>query len=120
MLTSPAVTAYQWQTPAGWTYRQILETVAFPPRDAPHLWHAKDSQLAADLSMPSRETGEDIITFVIQVTTVKNEFAQVAPLVRALAGAARFKLVEGRIVVPKGLQPLVAKLTLALPVCWRV
>jgi len=106
LLTFPAVTAKQ--TPAGWSYRQILETVAFRPRGAPHLWHAKVSQLAADLGMPRETTGEEIITFVIQVAKVKNELDQVAPLVRALAGAAR--LLEGRDVVPHKMRPLVAKL----------
>ena len=106
LLTLPAVMANQ--TPAGWTYRQILETVAYPPRDAPHLWHVKVSQLAADLGMPSGASGQDIIMFVIHVATMKNEADQVAPLVRALRGAAR--LLEGRDVVPKELQPLVAEL----------
>ena len=46
--------------------------------------------------------------FVIQVATMKNELDKVAPLVRALAGAAR--LLEGRVVVPNELRPLVAKL----------
>ena len=105
MLTLPAATAKQ--TSAGWSYREILETVAFKPRGAPHLWHAKISQLAADLGMPSNTTPEEIITFVIQVAKMKNEVNQVAPLVRALAGAAR--LLEGRD-VPSEMRPLVAKL----------
>ena len=96
------------QTPAGWSYRQILETVAFKPRGAPHLWHAKISQLAADLGMPSSTTPEDIVTFVIHVAAAKNELDRVAPLVRALAGAAR--LLEGRDVVPNEMRPLVANL----------
>ena len=100
------MTAYQ--TPAGWTYRQILETVAYPPRNAPHLWQAKVSQLAVDLGMPSGTKGQDIIMFVIHVASMKNELDQVAPLIRTLAGAAR--LAEGRDVVPKEMQPLVAKL----------
>jgi len=58
--------------------------------------------------MPNGTTGEEIITFVIQVAKVKNELYQVAPLVRALAGAAR--LLEGRDVVPNEMRPLVVKL----------
>src|SRR5260221_132757 len=58
--------------------------------------------------MPSGTTGQDLITFVIHVATAKKELDKVAPLVRALAGAAR--LLEGRDVVPKELQPLVVKL----------
>ena len=105
LLTLPAAAK---QTPAGWSYRQILETVAFKPRGAPHLWHAKISQLAADLGMPSGSTPEDIVTFVIHVAAAKNELDRVAPLVRALAGAAR--LLEGRDVVPNEMRPIVAKL----------
>jgi hypothetical protein len=47
----------QKQAQAGWTYRQILEIEAFPPPDAPHLWHEKISQLAANLGMSSGTTG---------------------------------------------------------------
>jgi len=57
--------------------------------------------------MPSGTTGSEIITFVIQVAKVKNELDQVAPLVRALAGASR--LLEGRDDVPNEMRPLVAK-----------
>ena len=57
--------------------------------------------------MPSNTTSSEIITFVIQVAKVKNELDQVAPLVRALAGAAR--LLEGRD-VPSEMRPLIAKL----------
>jgi hypothetical protein len=93
---------------AGRTYKQILDTVAFPPRVAPYLWEDRVSQLAADLGLPKETTGSNIITFVIHVAKVRNELDQVAPLVRALAGAAR--LVEGRDVVPEDLRPLVANL----------
>ena len=83
---------------ADWTYRQILEIVAFPPPDAPHLWLERISQLAADLGLASSTTGKDIITFVIQVAKMKNDLDTVAPLVRAIAIAAR--VLEGRINVP--------------------
>jgi hypothetical protein len=106
LLTFPAAAANQ--TLAGRTYRQILETVAFPPREAPYLWKDKVSQLAADLGLPKGSTGSEVITFVINVAKVRNELDQVAPLVRALAGAAR--LVEGRDVVPDDLRPIVANL----------
>jgi hypothetical protein len=86
------------QTPEGWTYRQILETVAFPPPEGQHLWHAKVSQLAADLGMPSGATGKDIVTFVLHVASKKNELHRVMPHAKALAIAAR--VLEGRIVVP--------------------
>ena len=108
------------QTPAGWSYRQILETVAFLPRGSPQLWHAKISQLAADLGMPSGTTLKEIVTFVIHVVAAKNELDKVAPLVRALAGAAR--ILEGRDIVPHEMRPLIEALspscTLALPAGW--
>jgi hypothetical protein len=43
---------------SGWSYRQILEIVALPPPEGPHLWHTKVS-LATDLGMPSGTTGKD-------------------------------------------------------------
>lgn len=58
--------------------------------------------------MPSGSTRQDLITFVIHVATAKNELDKVAPLVRALAGAARIR--EGRVVVPSELQTLAIKL----------
>ena len=88
----------------GWTYRQILETVAFKPHSAPHLWEDRISQLAAELGMPRGTTQEEIVTFVIQVAKAKGELDRVAPLIRALAGASR--LVHGHAVVPTDLRPL--------------
>jgi hypothetical protein len=96
----------QKQAQVGWTYRQVLEIVAFPPPDAPHLWYERITQLAAELGMPSGSTGQNIITFVIQVATVKNDIARVAPLVRAIATAAC--VLEGRVVVPSELQSIFA------------
>ena len=58
--------------------------------------------------MPSGATRQDVITFVIHVATAKNELDKVAPLVRALAGAARIR--EGRIVVPSELRALAIEL----------
>lgn len=75
----------------------MLEIVAFPPPRAPHLWHAKVLQLAADLGMPSGSTGRDIVTFVIQLAAVKKELDKVAPLIKKFAAAARVS--EGRISV---------------------
>jgi len=98
----------QKQAPAGWTYRQVLEIVAFPPPDAPHLWHERIAQLAVDLGMPSRATGKDLITFVVQVAAMKNELDRVVPLVNAIATAAR--VLEGRVVVPSELQSIFADL----------
>jgi hypothetical protein len=88
----------QKQAQAGWSYRQILEIVAFPPPDAPHLWHERIAQLAANLGMPSGVTGQDIIMFVIQVANMKNDLDRVATLVKAIGTAA--SVLEGRIIVP--------------------
>jgi hypothetical protein len=82
--------------------------VAFPPPDAPHLWYERIAQLAADLGLPSGATGQQIITFVIQVATMKNDLDRVAPLVRAIATAAY--VLEGRVVVPSELQSRFADL----------
>ena len=56
--------------------------------------------------MPSGTTGRDVITFVIHVAAMKNELHQVAPLVRALAGASR--LVHGHTILPMEPRPLTA------------
>jgi hypothetical protein len=93
------------QAPVGWTYRQILEVVALPPPEGLHHWHGKVSQLAVDLGMPIEATGKDIVTFVLHVASVKNELPKVIPLVKALAAAAR--VLEGRIVAPATLMPVV-------------
>jgi len=86
----------QKQAPAGWTYRQILETVALPPSEGQHLWHDMVSQLAADPGTPSGATDKDIIHFVLRVASVKNDLHRVIPLVKTLTAAAR--VLEGRIV----------------------
>ncbi|KAN0118646.1 hypothetical protein V8E52_005069 [Russula decolorans] len=102
--------------PAGWSYRQVLEIVALPPPEGQHLWHTKVSQLAADLGMPSRTTGKDIVNFVLRIATVKNELHRVTPLVKALAAAAR--VLEGRLVAPTTLLPaVVAQYPSARPLC---
>ena len=96
------------QAPAGWTYRQILEIVAFPPPDAPHLWHERITQLAACLGMPSGTTGKEIITFVIEVAAMKNDLDRVVPLIKAIATAAR--VLEGGVNVPSELRSKFADL----------
>jgi hypothetical protein len=77
------------QAPAGWTYRQVLEVIAFPPTETPHLWYSKISQLAAQIGMPRGSTGRDIIAFVLQVAKTRNEFEKVAQLIRSLVAAAK-------------------------------
>ena len=54
--------------------------------------------------MPSRATGKDIVLFVLQVASRKNELHRVTPLIKALATAAR--VLEGRIVAPTTLLPV--------------
>jgi hypothetical protein len=93
------------QARPGWTYREILEIVALPPPEGLHFWNDKVSQLAADLGMPNGATGKDIVNFVLHVASVKNELNRVAPLVKALAAVAR--VLEGRIVAPTTLLPVV-------------
>jgi hypothetical protein len=104
---SPTLTRHRRrkQAPVGWTYRQILETVALPPPEGLHLWPTKVTQLAVDLGMPNWYTGRDIVAFVLHVASVKNELQKVVPLVKALAAAAR--VLEGRIVAPTTLLPVV-------------
>ena len=58
--------------------------------------------------MPSGATGRDIITFVVQVAAMKNDLDRVAPLVKAIAMAAR--VLEGRVVVPSELRSVFADL----------
>ncbi len=55
--------------------------------------------------MPSGATGKDIVNFVLRVASRKNELHRVMPLVKALAAAAR--VLEGRIVAPTTLLPVV-------------
>jgi hypothetical protein len=96
------------QAPEGWSYREILEIVALPPPEGLQFWHAKVSQLAADLGMPSSAKGKDIVNFVLHVASVKKEMDRVAPLVKALAAAAR--VLEGRIPARTTLLPVVLAL----------
>jgi hypothetical protein len=57
-----------------------------------------------------------IIKFVLQVASVKNELHKVIPLVKALAAAAR--VLEGRIVAPTTLLPVILALyPSARPLC---
>ena len=66
--------------------------------------------------MPSGTTGKDIVRFTIHVASVKNELHRVIPLVKALAAAAR--VLEGRIVAPTTLLPVVLALyPSARPLC---
>jgi hypothetical protein len=58
--------------------------------------------------MPSGTTGKAIITFVIQVAAMKNDLDRVAPLVKAIAMAAR--VLEGRVDVPSELRSKFADL----------
>jgi hypothetical protein len=58
--------------------------------------------------MPSGATGKDTVNFVLHVASVKNELHRVTPLVKALAAAAR--VLEGRIVAPTTLLPVVLAL----------
>jgi hypothetical protein len=82
--------------------------VAFPPPDAPHLWYESIAQLAADLDMPSGATGKELIMFVIQVASMKNELDRVAPLVKAIGIAA--SVLEGRVAVPSEILSIFADL----------
>ncbi|KAI0272954.1 hypothetical protein BGY98DRAFT_1189123 [Russula aff. rugulosa BPL654] len=93
---------------AGWTYRQILEIIALPPSEGLNHWNTKVSHLAANLGMPTGATGKDIVYFVLHVASRKNELHRVMPLVKALATAAR--VLEGRIVAPPTLLPVVLAL----------
>jgi hypothetical protein len=106
LLTADPMLMRHKQAQAGWTYRQVLEIVAFPPPDAPHLWYERIAQLAANLGMPSGATGKDLIMFVIQVAAMKNDLGRVAPLVKAIATAAC--VLEGRVVVPSEVQSIFA------------
>ena len=58
--------------------------------------------------MPSEATGKDIVFFVLHVASKKNELHRVTPLITALAAAAR--VIEGRIVAPTTLLPVVLAL----------
>ena len=75
--------------PVGWTYREVLETIAFPPSETPHLWQSNISKLATQIGMPEGSTGRDIVMFIMHVATEKNERARVSELVRSIAGTAK-------------------------------
>lgn len=85
------------QEPVGWTYRDVLEMIAFPPSDTPHLWHSNVSKLATQLGMPAGSTGRDIVTFIMRVAAAKNELARVSELIRSMACTA--KAVERQAIV---------------------
>ncbi|KAH9055501.1 hypothetical protein EDB87DRAFT_1688140 [Lactarius vividus] len=70
--------------PVGWTYREILEIIAFPPSEAPHLWYPNVSKLATQLGMPVGSTGKDVVTFIIQVAAAKNELDRVSGLIKSM------------------------------------
>jgi hypothetical protein len=102
----------QKQAQVGWSYRQILEIVTFLPPDAPHLWHERIAQLAANLGAPRGATGKLIIMFVIKVAAMENELDRVSPLVKAIGTAA--SVLEGRAIVPSEISPFSPICTLAL------
>ena len=81
--------AYHKQEPVGWTYRQVLETVALPPIEAPHLWFSNISKLATQMGMPVGSTGRDIVMFVMHVASAKNELARVSELIRSITCTAK-------------------------------
>ena len=60
--------------------------------------------------MPSEATSNDIVNFVLRIASVKIEHHKVTPLVKALATAAR--VLDGRIVAPTTLLPIVLALYL--------
>jgi len=82
----------------------MLEIVALPPPEGLHLWPIKVSQLPAELGMRGA-TGADIVGFVLRAGYEKNELYKVIPLIKAYAAAAR--VLEGRIVAPTTLLPVV-------------
>ncbi|KAH9966944.1 hypothetical protein BGW80DRAFT_1462278 [Lactifluus volemus] len=90
-MTTQKETVQASGAPTGWTYLQVLQTIAFPPADSetPHLWYFKVTELAAQIGMPRGSTGRDIIAFVLQVAQDKNEFEKVSQLIKSLAVAAR-------------------------------
>jgi hypothetical protein len=88
---------YHKQEPVGWTYREVLETVALPPPEAPHLWTSNISKLAAQIGMPVGSTGRDIVMFIMHVASAKNELARVSELIRSITCTA--KVVEHQALV---------------------
>ncbi|KAF8274669.1 hypothetical protein EI94DRAFT_1712846 [Lactarius quietus] len=75
--------------PVGWTYRDVLETIAFPPCDTPHLWYSKVSELATQIGMPVGSTGRDIVKFIMHVAAAKNDLPRVSELIKSLACTAK-------------------------------
>jgi len=71
--------------------------IAFPPSDAPHLWHSNVSKLASQLGMPVGSTGGDIVAFVMHVAERKNELGRVSELIKSMACTA--KAIERQAVV---------------------
>ncbi|KAI9454740.1 hypothetical protein BJY52DRAFT_704761 [Lactarius psammicola] len=99
--------------PVGWTYREVLEIIAFPPSEAPHLWYSNVSKLAAQIGMPVGSTGRDIVAFIMHVAAAKNELDRVSELVRSMAGTA--KAVERQAVVSSMLASTIPNAPLAVP-----
>jgi hypothetical protein len=85
----------------------VLQIIAFPPAETPHLWYSKIAELAAQIGMPRGSTGRDIIAFVLRVAETKNEFEKVAQLIRFLAAAA--KIAERQAILSSMLVSLVPK-----------
>jgi hypothetical protein len=104
---------YRNQVPVGWTYRDIIEMIAFPPSEAPHLWYSNVSNLAAQLGMPVGSTGRDIVAFVLRVAAAKNELGRVSELIRSMACTA--KAVERQAVVASMLASTVPEVPLSAP-----
>lgn len=100
--------------PVGWTYREVLETIAFPPSEAPHLWQSNVSKLATQIGMPEGSTGRDIVMFIMQVATAKNEQTRVSELIRSMAGTA--KAVERQAFVASMFASAFPNVPLAAPV----
>ncbi|KAH8977458.1 hypothetical protein EDB86DRAFT_3092199 [Lactarius hatsudake] len=70
--------------PVGWTYREILEIIAFPPSEAPHLWYPNVSKLVIQLGMPAGSTGRDVVNFIMLVAAAKNELDRVSGLIKSM------------------------------------
>ncbi|KAI9434253.1 hypothetical protein H4582DRAFT_2081306 [Lactarius indigo] len=75
--------------PVGWTYREILEIIAFPPCEAPDLWYPNVSKLASQLGMPVGSTGRDIVNFIMNVAAAKNELDRVSGLIKSMVGISK-------------------------------
>lgn len=64
--------------------REILEIIAFPPSEAPHLWYPNVSKLVTQLGMPVGSTGRDIVNFIMHVAAAKNELDRVSGLIKSM------------------------------------